>query len=65
MRSLRLLTNNPDKIYQLEDYGMIITERMPIQVPPTVHDAFYLQTKQDRMGHLLNLNKEDEGGCSK
>lgn len=55
VRSLQLLTNNPDKIYQLEDYGMAITKRVPIQIPPTAHDKFYLQTKQDRMGHLLDI----------
>lgn len=53
VKTLRLLTNNPDKVYQLKDFGMEIVERLPIQMPPTAHDLFYLQTKQTRMGHIL------------
>lgn len=53
VKSMRLLTNNPDKVYQLSEFGMTITERVPIQVDANDHDRFYLQTKKDRMGHLL------------
>ena len=53
-RELRLLTNNPDKVYQLADYGMEIIERVPIQMEATENDLFYLKTKQKRMGHILD-----------
>ena len=53
-KTLRLLTNNPDKVYQLADFGMAIKERVPIQMAATPHDLFYLQTKQKKMGHILN-----------
>ncbi len=50
---LRLLTNNPMKIVGLEGYGLTITERVPIVCHPNQGNAKYLQTKKDRMGHLL------------
>lgn len=54
VKSMRLLTNNPDKVYQLSDFGLTIIERVPIQMQATANDLFYLRTKQKRMGHILN-----------
>ena len=49
VKTLRLLTNNPDKVYQLKDYGMEIKERVPIQMKATPYDLFYLRTKQEKI----------------
>ncbi|MBW3088533.1 bifunctional 3,4-dihydroxy-2-butanone-4-phosphate synthase/GTP cyclohydrolase II [Bifidobacterium sp. 82T24] len=53
IRSIDLMTNNPDKISQLEAAGIVIDSRVPIVIPPNEFDANYLSTKQHRMGHLL------------
>lgn len=53
-KSLRLLTNNPLKIEGLEDFGLQIKERVPIQIDLTPYDKFYLITKKNKMGHILD-----------
>ena len=55
IHSLELLTNNPDKVYQLSDYGMEIARRVPIEIEANKYDAFYLKTKKARMGHILEV----------
>jgi len=53
LKTIRLLTNNPRKIVGLEGYGLEIVEQVPIKVKPNQHNAQYLKTKREKMGHLL------------
>jgi len=53
--SVRLMTNNPDKILQLEKHGVTVTGRIPHIMPATEHNRFYLETKAARSGHKMNL----------
>ena len=54
VKSLRLLTNNPEKIYGLKEFGLEIKERVPIEVAPQKHDIVYMRTKRERMGHIFH-----------
>ncbi len=58
IHSMRLLTNNPAKRAGLEGYGLTIVERVPLEIHPNEHNAVYLQTKVDRMGHLQGIDPE-------
>ena len=53
IRKLRLMTNNPCKIAGLEGYGLEIVERVPIVIPANAHDKRYLDTKREKMGHII------------
>ena len=54
IKSLRLLTNNPEKIYGLDGFGLKVAQRVPIEIEPRKYDQFYLRTKQEKMGHIFN-----------
>jgi 3,4-dihydroxy 2-butanone 4-phosphate synthase/GTP cyclohydrolase II len=58
LTSIRLLTNNPRKIVGLEGYGLVVRERVPLQMPATPHTARYLRTKKSKLGHLLSMSEE-------
>jgi 3,4-dihydroxy 2-butanone 4-phosphate synthase/GTP cyclohydrolase II len=54
VRQIRLLTNNPAKVVGLEGHGLRIVERVPIQIAPNADNRYYLQTKRDKLGHILD-----------
>lgn len=59
VKSIRLMTNNPSKIYGLEGFDFKITQRVPIEIQPGKYDEFYLRTKKDKMGHVFEQIKFD------
>jgi len=63
VRNMRLMTNNPKKMSGLASYGLTITEQLPITTKPNPHNRRYLQTKQKKMGHILEIPHaaEDDG----
>ncbi len=61
VRKMRLMTNNPAKYGGLDGYGLEITERVPLQTVPTEQNIAYLRTKQERLGHYLDLDSERGG----
>lgn len=58
--TIKLLTNNPDKISQLEEAGITVAARVPLEMPATAYDRAYLKTKQEKMHHLLKLTEEEQ-----
>ncbi len=56
-KSLRLMTNNPEKVYGLDGFGLDIKERVPVEIEPQKFDRKYLKTKQDKMGHIFKQIK--------
>ncbi len=54
LTQLRVMTNNPKKIYGLEGFGLRIVERVPLVIPPQENNRHYLQTKKNKLGHMLN-----------
>ena len=60
IKKMRLLTNNPRKIYGIGGHGIEIVGREPLETEPTKDNAEYLKTKRDKLGHLLDFNTGDE-----
>jgi 3,4-dihydroxy 2-butanone 4-phosphate synthase/GTP cyclohydrolase II len=54
VREMRLITNNPKKIFGLEGYGLKIVGRVPLQTTPTAHNKHYIDTKRSKLGHILD-----------
>jgi GTP cyclohydrolase II len=54
VKSVRLMTNNPKKIGGLEKLGVVVSDRIPLIIPPNPNNRFYLETKRDKSGHLLD-----------
>jgi len=57
---MRLMTNNPAKYGGLDGYGLEIVERVPVQTTPNAENISYLRTKQDKLGHLLDLDEAEK-----
>ena len=57
IQSIRLLTNNPDKIRQLESHKVVVTDRIPLITPPTEYNKYYLETKAKKAHHLINFEQ--------
>jgi 3,4-dihydroxy 2-butanone 4-phosphate synthase/GTP cyclohydrolase II len=57
---VRLITNNPVKRAGLEGYGISIVDNIPLSIPPNEHNHFYLKTKKNKMGHLLDLLEDKD-----
>jgi 3,4-dihydroxy 2-butanone 4-phosphate synthase / GTP cyclohydrolase II len=54
LTSIRIITNNPKKIVGMQGYGLSVTEQVPIEAAPNIHNEAYLRTKRDKMGHILH-----------
>ncbi|HET7634658.1 MAG TPA: GTP cyclohydrolase II [Burkholderiales bacterium] len=62
VRKVQLMTNNPDKVHALEEYGLDVVERVPVEAPPRSANRRYLQTKRSKFGHLLSMVAEGGDG---
>ncbi len=58
--TMRLMTNNPAKYGGLQGFGLEITERVPLDIAPNPENLRYLQTKRDRMGHMIEVPEPDD-----
>ena len=62
LRKVRVISNNPGKLRALEEAGLEIVERVPIEVAPSEPAARYLQTKREKLGHLLDVDMQTKKG---
>ena len=53
LNEIKLLTNNPDKVKQLDAYGIIVTQRLPLHLPTNKYNQKYMKIKKEKTGHLL------------
>lgn len=60
VRSVKLLTNNPDKLKDLQLHGVKVAERIPVVMPPNKFNKFYLETKKKKLGHVFDLEQHDD-----
>jgi 3,4-dihydroxy 2-butanone 4-phosphate synthase/GTP cyclohydrolase II len=60
VKNIRLLTNNPRKIVGLEGYGLVVVERVPLEIEPNSVNYNYLKTKKEKLGHNLTLDQKEE-----
>jgi GTP cyclohydrolase II len=58
--SIRIMTNNPHKIQDLQEHGVKIDGRIPLVIPPNELNRPYLETKKTRMGHMLDIEQPDD-----
>ena len=58
LSSIRLITNNPKKVVGIEGYGLDVVERVPMNIAPNKYNARYLETKRDKLGHLIENGEE-------
>ena len=60
LTTIRLITNNPKKIVGLQGYNLKVTGRVPLQIPPNKHNTHYLETKRDKLGHLIDILEDSD-----
>lgn len=60
VKSIRLMTNNPQKVASLERHGVTVVWRIPLVIPPNAYNGAYLETKRKRLGHLLDVEQGDD-----
>ena len=59
LQTIRLLTNNPKKVVAIGGHGLVVTDRIPLEIRPNPANRRYLHTKRDKLGHLLHLREKD------